>query len=93
MSADGKGVEYSKVAPVFEGIPVVSNIGAAVQDPKWQIIGNDAGVVKIKTNPGGEHVDCESGAMVFMSDGTKLKAKFAGCCQATSGRTFLKQGL
>ena len=92
MSADGKGVEYSKVAPVFEGIPVVSNIGAAIQDPKWQIIGNDAGVVRIKTNPG-EHVDCESGAMVFMSDGTKLRAKFAGCCQAASGEDLFKARL
>ena len=54
MSADGKSVEYSKVAPVFEGIPVVSNNGAAVQD-EVAIIGNDAGVVKIKTNPG-EHL-------------------------------------
>ena len=89
---DAKVVEYSKVAPVFEGIPVVSTLGAGMQDPKWQIIGNDAGVVKIKTNPG-EYVDCESGSMVFMSDGTKLKAKFAGCCQAGSGEGFFKARL
>ena len=85
-------VQYSTVAPVFEGIPVVSDLGAGIQDPKWTIIGNDAGVVKIKTNPG-EHVDCESGAMVFMSDGTKLKAKFAGCCQAGSGEGLFKARL
>ena len=49
-------------------------------------------MVKIKTNPG-EHVDYESGAMVFMSDGTKLKAKFAGCCQAGSGEGLFKARL
>ena len=28
-----EGVQYSTVAPVFEGIPVVSNLGAGIQDP------------------------------------------------------------
>ena len=45
--ATGEVVQYSTVAPVFEGIPVVSDLGAGVQDPKWTIIGNDAGVVII----------------------------------------------
>lgn len=85
----GPSLDSNDVSVFFQNSPVPKAYEIPViEDPKWSILGTDCQVVQISLD-GGETVESESGAMMYMSDGCKQSVSFAGF-GSTIGGEFLK---